>query len=196
MALETIWAGTMSGPEDTELIKRIAKQDQTAVEVLYGRYQVRVFRFILRKVRSEAVAEELTNEVFMEVWRNASRFEGRSSLSSWILGIAHNRAISSLRKRREAELDDDVAGTIADDSDDPEVTAQKTDKGALLRQCMERLSDEHRTIIDLVYYHEKSIAEVAEIVEIPQNTVKTRMFYARKKLSEFLEEAGVDRGWP
>ena len=196
MALETIWAGTMSGPEDTELIKRIAKQDQTAVEVLYGRYQVRVFRFILRKVRSEAVAEELTNEVFMEVWRNASRFEGRSSLSSWILGIAHNRAISSLRKRREAELDDDAAGTIADDSDDPEVTAQKTDKGALLRQCMERLSDEHRTIIDLVYYHEKSIAEVAEIVEIPQNTVKTRMFYARKKLSEFLEEAGVDRGWP
>ena len=196
MALETIWAGTMSGPEDTELIKRIAKQDQTAVEVLYGRYQVRVFRFILRKVRSEAVAEELTNEVFMEVWRNASRFEGRSSLSSWILGIAHNRAISSLRKRREAELDDDAAGAIADDSDDPEVTAQKTDKGALLRQCMERLSDEHRTIIDLVYYHEKSIAEVAEIVEIPQNTVKTRMFYARKKLSEFLEEAGVDRGWP
>ena len=181
---------------DTELIKRIAKQDQTAVEVLYGRYQVRVFRFILRKVRSEAVAEELTNEVFMEVWRNASRFEGRSSLSSWILGIAHNRAISSLRKRREAELDDDAAGAIADDSDDPEVTAQKTDKGALLRQCMERLSDEHRTIIDLVYYHEKSIAEVAEIVEIPQNTVKTRMFYARKKLSEFLEEAGVDRGWP
>ena len=196
MALETIWASTMSGPEDTELIKRIAKQDQTAVEVLYGRYQVRVFRFILRKVRSEAVAEELTNEVFMEVWRNASRFEGRSSLSSWILGIAHNRAISSLRKRRETELDEDAAGAIADDSDDPEVTAQKTDKGALLRQCMERLSDEHRTIIDLVYYHEKSIAEVAEIVEIPQNTVKTRMFYARKKLSEFLEEAGVDRGWP
>lgn len=196
MALETVRAGQMSGPDDTELIGRIAKQDQTAVEVLYGRYQVRVFRFILRKVRSEAVAEELTNEVFMEVWRNASRFEGRSSLSSWILGIAHNRAISSLRKRRESELDEDSVGAIADDSDDPEVTAQKTDKGALLRQCMERLSDEHRTIIDLVYYHEKSIAEVAEIVDIPQNTVKTRMFYARKKLSEFLEEAGVDRGWP
>lgn len=196
MALETVRAGQMSGPDDTELIGRIAKQDQTAVEVLYGRYQVRVFRFILRKVRTEAVAEELTNEVFMEVWRNASRFEGRSSLSSWILGIAHNRAISSLRKRRESELDEDSVGAIADDSDDPEVTAQKTDKGALLRQCMERLSDEHRTIIDLVYYHEKSIAEVAEIVDIPQNTVKTRMFYARKKLSEFLEEAGVDRGWP
>ena len=80
--------------------------------------------------------------------------------------------------------------------DNPEVVAQKTDKGALLRACMERLSDEHKTIIDLVYYHEMSIAEVSETVGIPQNTVKTRMFYARKKLSEFLMEAGVDRGWP
>lgn len=192
----TIWAGPMTGPSDTELIGRIAKQDQTAIEVLFGRYQVRVFRFVLRLVRSEAVAEELTNEVFMEVWRNAARFEGRSSLSSWMLGIAHNRAISSLRKRREAELDDETAGTIADDSDNPEVAAQKTDKGALLRACMERLSDEHKTIVDLVYYHEMSIAEVADVVGIPQNTVKTRMFYARKKLSEFLKEAGVDRGWP
>ena len=196
MAPETTWSGPMSGPSDTELIGRIAKQDQSAVEVLFARYQVRVFRFILRKVRSEAVAEELTNEVFMEVWRNAARFEGRSSLSSWILGIAHNRSISSLRKRRESELDEDAAGAIADNADDPEVSAQKSDKGALLRACMERLSDEHRTIVDLVYYHEKSIAEVAEIVGIPQNTVKTRMFYARKKLSEFLMEAGVDRGWP
>ena len=187
---------TMSGPSDTDLIKRIASQDQTAVEVLYGRYQVRVVRFILRVVKSEAVAEELTNEVFMEVWRNASRFEGRSSLSSWILGIAHNRSISSLRKRRESEMDDDAAGAIPDDADNPEVVAQKTDKGALLRACMERLSDEHKTIIDLVYYHEMSIAEVSETVGIPQNTVKTRMFYARKKLSEFLMEAGADRGWP
>ena len=196
MAPEATWSGPMNGPSDTELIGRIAKQDQSAVEVLFARYQVRVFRFVLRKVRSEAVAEELTNEVFMEVWRNAARFEGRSTLSSWILGIAHNRAVSSLRKRREAALDEDAANTIADDADDPEVRAQKADKGALLRTCMERLSDEHRTIVDLVYYHEKSIAEVSEIVGIPQNTVKTRMFYARKKLSEFLMEAGVDRGWP
>ena len=186
----------MSGPSDTDLIKRIANQDQSAVELLYGRYQVRVFRFILRLVKSEAVANELANEVFMEVWRNASRFEGRSSLSSWILGIAHNRSISSLRKRREAEMDDDAAGAIPDDADNPEVVAQKTNKGALLRACMERLSDEHKTIIDLVYYHEMSITEVSETIGIPQNTVKTRMFYARKKLSEFLMEVGVDRGWP
>jgi RNA polymerase sigma-70 factor (ECF subfamily) len=196
MAATRIRVAAMSGPSDGELIRRISTGDQAAVEILFSRYQVRVYRFILRKVRSEAVAEELTNEVFMEVWRHASRFEGRSSLSSWILGIAHNRAVSSLRKRREAELDEDYAGRIADDADNPEVTSQKADKGALLRACMERLSDEHRTIIDLVYYHEMSVAEVADVVGIPQNTVKTRMFYARKKLSELLQEVGVDRGWP
>jgi RNA polymerase sigma-70 factor (ECF subfamily) len=186
----------IAGPTDKELIERIAAQDQQAVEVLFARYQVRVFRFVLRRVRSEAVAEELTNEVFLEVWRNAAKFEGRSSLSSWMLGIAHNKAVSLLRKRREDELDDDAAGAIADDADNPETTAQKTDKGALLRQCLDRLSDDHKTIVDLVYYQEMSIAEVAEVVGIPENTVKTRMFYARKKLSEFLKEAGVDRGWP
>jgi len=184
------------GPSDKDLIARIAGQDQQAIEVLFARYQVRVFRFIQRRVRSEAVAEELTNEVFMEVWRSAARFEGRSSLSSWMLGIAHNKAVSMLRKRRDDELEDDAALAIEDDADDPEVTAQKTDKGALLRACLDRLSDDHKTIVDLVYYQEMSIAEVAEIVGIPENTVKTRMFYARKKLSEFLKEAGVDRGWP
>ena len=183
-------------PSDKELIARIARQDQRAIEALFARYQVRVFRFILRRVRSEAVAEELTNEVFLEVWRNAARFEGRSSLSSWMLGIAHNKAISSLRKRTEDELDEDAVGAIADDADTPDVVSQKLDKGQLIRICMERLSDDHREVLDLVYYQELSISEIAEAIGVPENTVKTRVFYARKKLSEFLKEAGVDRGWP
>jgi len=196
MTLKPRSIAAIAGPSDDDLIARIAGKDQTAVEVLFGRYQVRIFRFIQRRVRSEAIAEELTNEVFLEVWRSAARFEGRSSLSSWMYSIAHNKAVSLLRKRRDEELDDDAAVAIADGADTPEVAAQKADKGALLKTCMERLSDDHRTIIDLVYYHEMSIAEVAAVVSIPENTVKTRMFYARKKLSEFLKEAGVDRGWP
>jgi RNA polymerase sigma-70 factor (ECF subfamily) len=79
---------------------------------------------------------------------------------------------------------------------DPETTLAKKEKGSVLRQCLARLSADHREIIDLVYYHEKSVEEVAEIVGIPEATVKTRMFYARKKLSELLKEQGIDRGWP
>ena len=85
---------------------------------------------------------------------------------------------------------------IADTDDNPEVVAQKADKGAIMRRCLDGLSAEHRAIIDLVYYHEQSIAEVSAVLGIPEATVKTRMFYARKKLSELLKAAGVDRGWP
>jgi len=93
-------------------------------------------------------------------------------------------------------LDEEAAGAIEDTSDDPEVAVQKKDKSEILRNCLQTLSPEHREVIDLVYYHEKSVEEVAEIVGIPEATVKTRMFYARKKLSELLKAAGIDRGWP
>jgi RNA polymerase sigma-70 factor (ECF subfamily) len=93
-------------------------------------------------------------------------------------------------------LDEETAGAIEDASDDPEVQMQKKDKGEILRKCLEMLSPEHKEVIDLVYYHEKSVEEVAEIIAIPEATVKTRMFYARKRLSELLKAAGIDRGWP
>jgi RNA polymerase sigma-70 factor (ECF subfamily) len=80
--------------------------------------------------------------------------------------------------------------------DDPEVVVQKKDTSQALRKCLTSLSPEHREIVDLVYYHEKSVEEVAEIVGIPENTVKTRLFYARKKLAELLKTAGIERGWP
>ncbi|MBA1993558.1 sigma-70 family RNA polymerase sigma factor, partial [Escherichia coli] len=93
-------------------------------------------------------------------------------------------------------LDDEAANAIEDTSDDPETVVQKKDTGATLRKCLTGLSAEHREIVDLVYYHEKSVEDVAEIVGIPENTVKTRLFYARKKLAELLKAAGVERGWP
>jgi RNA polymerase sigma-70 factor (ECF subfamily) len=182
--------------DDRQLIGRIAAHDQAALRALLMRHQTRVFRFIVRMVRNEAVAEELTNEVFLEVWRNARSYEGRASASTWVLSIAHHRAVSALRKRREESWNEDEALEIKDTGDDPEVAAQKSDKSALLRKCMEGLSPEHREIIDLVYYHEMSISEISATVGIPENTVKTRMFYARKRLSELLKAAGVDRGWP
>lgn len=182
--------------EDRDLIDRIRGQDQAALQAFFVRHRTGVFRFIARLVRSDAVAEEITNEVFLEVWRHADRYEGRSAVTTWLLSIARNRAISSLRKRREASWDEDAAAELEDDGDTPEVAAQKHDKSKLLRACIAKLSGDHAEIIDLVYFQEKSVSEVAEIVGIPDATVKTRMFYARKKLSEILKEHGVDRGWP
>ena len=181
---------------DEVLIGRIAKGDRLAMQVLFARHHVRVYRFVLRLVGNPSVAEDLISEVFLDVWRQADRFEGRSAVSTWMLAIARFKALSALRKKPDQELDDEAAEAIEDTSDNPEVALAKKDKGAVLRQCLAKLSQEHREIIDLVYYHEKSIEEVAQIVKIPENTVKTRMFYARKKLAELLQAAGIERGWP
>lgn len=181
---------------DEVLIAKIAKGDRSAMEVLFTRYRVRVFKFVLRMMRNEAIAEELNSDVFLDVWRQAGTFEGRSAVSTWIFSIARFKALNALQRRGEEELDDDKADAIEDDADDPETVLAKKDKAAVLRQCLVELSAEHREIVSLVYYQHKSVEEVSGIVGIPEATVKTRMFYARKKLSELLKERGIDRGWP
>jgi RNA polymerase sigma-70 factor (ECF subfamily) len=186
----------MQTTSDEVLIGRIAKGDRLAMQVLFARHHVRVYRFVLRLVRNEATAEDLISDVFLDVWRQAGKFEGRSQVSTWLLSIARFKALSAMRKRTDQELDDETAEAVVDTSDDPEVSLAKKDKGAALQQCLTALSPEHREIIDLVYYHEKSVEEVAGIVGIPEATVKTRMFYARKKLAELLKQNGIDRGWP
>jgi RNA polymerase sigma-70 factor, ECF subfamily len=186
----------MQSTSDDVLIGRIATGDRLAMQVLFARHHVRIYRFVLRLVRDESVAEDLISEVFLDVWRQAGRFEGRSQVSTWLLAIARFKALSALRRRPDEELDEEAAEAIEDPSDDPEVALDKKDKSAAIRKCLEKLSAEHREIIDLVYYHEKSVEEVAQIVGIPENTVKTRMFYARKRLAELLKAAGIERGWP
>jgi RNA polymerase sigma-70 factor (ECF subfamily) len=186
----------MQATSDEVLIGRIASGDRLAMQVLFARHHVRVYRFVLRVVRDQSKAEDLISEVFLDVWRQADRFEGRSAVSTWLLAIARFKALSALRRRPDEELDEEAAEAIEDPSDNPEETLAKKDKSSVIRKCLEGLSADHREIIDLVYYHEKSVEEVAEIVGIPENTVKTRMFYARKKLAELLKAAGIERGWP
>jgi len=186
----------MQPTSDEVLIGRIASGDRLAMQVLFARHHVRVYRFVLRLVRDESVAEGLISDVFLDVWRQAGRFEGRSAVPTWLLAIARFKALTALRRKPDEALDDETAQAIEDQADDPEVALSKKDKSAAIRKCLMGLSAEHREIVDLVYYHEKSVEEVAVIVGIPENTVKTRMFYARKRLAELLSAAGIERGWP
>jgi RNA polymerase sigma-70 factor, ECF subfamily len=145
---------------------------------------VALYRWLLRLVGDKALAEDLLSEVFLAVWRQAASFEGRSSVSTWLLVIARNKAVSTRRRRTNAELDEESASNVPDTADDPEGALLKKNRAELMRQSIARLSPEHREVIDLVYYHGKTVTEVAEIVGINAATVKTRMFYARKKLAE------------
>jgi len=180
---------------DEALVQLIATGDKKALQILFARHNVRVFRFVLRFMGDESVAEDLVSEVFFDVWRQADRFESRSQVSTWLMAIARNKALSVLRRRTTEELDEEVAEFIEDPADNPEVTMQKTQRSAILQNCLAQLSPAHREIVDLVYYHEKTIDEVAEIIGVPQNTVKTRMFYARKRIAELMAAKGIDRAW-
>jgi len=171
---------------DETLVDRIAGGDKLAMQTLFARHRTPVHRW-LRRMVDETLAENLLSEVFLDVWRQAGRFEGRSSVSTWLMSIARFKALSARRRRIDSGLDERTEATVADPADDPEAALQKKDRGEQLRQALTRLSPEHREIIDLVYYHEQSVDECAEILDIPSTTVKTRMFYARKKLAELVE---------
>ena len=187
-AVVAIAAMARETSSDVNLVNWIAAGDELAMQTLFARHRTFVYRWLLGFVSND-LAEDLLNEVFFAVWRQADRFEGRSSVSTWLMSIARFKALSARRRRVDLELGEEIETSVADPADDPEAALQEKHRSELLRRALSRLSSEHRKIIDLVYYHEKSIAECAEILGIPAATVKTRMFYARKKLAELVKDA-------
>lgn len=180
---------------DDALLGRIISGDRDAMRLLFARHKVRVFRFLRRIVDNEATAEDLLSEVFLEVWRSADRFDARSQVSTWILGIARYKALSSLRQRSFDALDEDTYETIEDSADDPESSLQKMERSVLLQGCLQQLSPAHREVLDLIYYHEQSIEDVARIIGVPPGTVKTRAFHARKRIAELMAARGVEQAY-
>jgi RNA polymerase sigma-70 factor, ECF subfamily len=174
---------------DEILVERIAAGDKLAMQVLFARHRTNVYRWLLRFVGNETLADDLLSDVFFDVWQQAGRFEGRAAVTTWLLSIARYKALSARRRRIEADLDETIETTVADGADNPEVALQRKSRNELVRAALRKLSPDHRHIIDLVYYHEKSVEDCALILNIPAATVKTRMFYARKKLAELVEGA-------
>src|SRR5260370_5928016 len=178
------------GTSDEALIRLIADGDKRAMQVLYARHSVRVYRFILRLTGNQSMAEELVREVFLDVGRQAEAFESKSQVSTWLLAIARYKALSALRRRTDEHLDDQMAARIEDTADDPETVVHKKDRSTIVQKCLRQLSPAHREVIDLVYYNDKSVDEVAQIVGVPAATVKTRMFYAPSKIANLLQQLG------
>jgi len=157
---------------DEALISRIAAGDRAAMTVLYTRYSVRVHRFIMRLVGNHAVAEELVSEVFLDVWRTAGEFECRSQVSTWLLAVARYKALAALRRPSSEPLNTDAAELIEDPADSAEVIVDRIKRSAVLHSCLAQLSPAHREVIDLVYYHERTISDIATILGIAQKRSK------------------------
>ena len=143
-------AATAITSSDAILVERIAAGDKLAMQALFARHRTPVYRWLLRFVSNETLAEDLLSDVFLDVWRQADRFAGRSSVSTWLMSIARFKALSARRRRGDAALDEKIEATVADTANDPEVALQEKNRSELLRSALTRLSLEHREIIDLV----------------------------------------------
>jgi RNA polymerase sigma-70 factor, ECF subfamily len=180
---------------DDALLSAVARGDKLALKTLYARHNLRVYRFALRQTRDESLAEDVVSEVFLHAWRGAKNFQSKSKVSTWLLAIAHNKAKDALQRRRHEYLSDDDAAAVEDPADNPETTWSKKERSALLQACLTKLPAAQREVIDLVYYHHKSVEEVAQIVGAQASTVKTRMFYARSRLAQMLNQAGIEHAF-
>jgi RNA polymerase sigma-70 factor (ECF subfamily) len=180
------------GAADAALLQRVAGGDRTAFAELYRRLQRPLFGYLMKLVREREMVEDVLNETMLEVWRQAARFEGRASVNTWVFSIAHHRAVSRLRRKRETSLDEETAAAIEDESPTPDEHAETSDVNRLIGTLMEQLSFEHREILHLAYFQEFSVQEIADALDLPANTVKTRMFYARQRLKVLLEKSGIE----
>jgi RNA polymerase sigma-70 factor (ECF subfamily) len=178
---------------DEVLIAAIAMGDRRALERLFARHSRSIYHFIVRLTHDAVLANEIVSDVFLAAWRNAASFKGRSRVATWLLAIARNKALTAARQRTVAQLEDSVAAVIPDDADDPELSSHLLSRKAVIQRCLAQLSQQHRELLDLVYYHGATIAEAAKIVGIPEGTVKSRMAAARLRLAGLLKQAGLDR---
>jgi RNA polymerase sigma-70 factor (ECF subfamily) len=172
-------------------LRQTAQGDRTAFEHVYRAYQRRVYGYLRRSVGSPESAEELTTDVMVEVWKAAGRFRGDSRVSTWIFGIARFKALSFLRRPRGEAVEIGQAADLPDPADRQDATLVKNARSATIREALERLSAEHREVMELTFFEGFSYPEIATLIDCPVNTVKTRMFYARKQLRALLgTEAG------
>ncbi len=174
--------------EDTVLLEKIANSDQDAFAQLYVKYQPRLIKFCSRMLKNDiSIAADMADEALIEVWRSAGSFSGRSTPSTWIHSIARFRLIGYLRKNKEVLLDNDSGSFDLEDSSLlPEEEMMLDDRDGQMIEALGKLSNKHKEIIELVYFRELSIKDISTMLNISDNTVKTRMFYARKHLKSIL----------
>ena len=180
-----------SSQEEVALISQIVRGDVAAFEALFRRYYPRLRRFLEQMTRRPQLVDEILNDTMLVVWRKAATFNQRSKVSTWIIGIALRRSLKAVARFDEAIDFDPDAATIPAESG-PEGQLLRQEMRARLSDALRALSVEHRTVIELTYYDGYTYREIAAIVGCPVDTVKTRMFHARRRLKALLEARGEE----
>jgi len=181
---------------ETLLLQRVAARDRKAFEALYHQYYRRIFAYIFKITRRSDLVEEAVNDVMLAIWKGAPGFDGRSRASTWIFGIAYHKALKALARRTlpsqmppAGEPSREAAEPV--DNDEPESLLARRELATVLGRALRALPAEQRTVVELTYYYGLPYPEIAQIMDCPVNTVKTRMFHARRRLRELLPEMGI-----
>jgi len=175
---------------DAQLLRRIADGDEQAFDELYQLYSGPIYSFLVRLIHEPDAAEDLMQEVFVAAWQGARRFREQARVKTWLLSIAHNQAVSWLRRFRPVAALDDL--DIASDDDAPEESAFRTWQADQVQLALRQLSPNHRAVVELAFVHGLSYSEIAQVVGCPVGTVKSRMSYAFKYLNGVLRGSGVE----
>jgi RNA polymerase sigma-70 factor, ECF subfamily len=176
---------------DHDRLTRAARGDRAAFEELYRTYHPRVFGYLYRTLGNAENAEEVAIDVMVEVWKQAKTFRGDSKVSTWVFGIARFKALTGLRRKRTDTVDVEEAGPLTDPGDRPDAVLEREGVKGRIRRALARLSEDHREVMELTFFQGFSYPEIAALIDCPVNTVKTRMFHARKQLRELLGAGGV-----
>ena len=179
-------AGRAGAEGEALLVRRLAAGETRAFEELYRIYHPRLTRFLINILRRPHLVEEALDDTMMVVWRRPGSFTGASKVSTWIFAIAYRTALKALSRLDEPQEDLDAERRPSPDQD-PEQALGGRQVQKLLLNAMDKLSSDHRVVVDLTYYHEAGYREIAEIMNCPVGTVKTRMFHARQKLKDLLD---------
>ena len=172
--------------DEAGLLRRIVAGEPRAFETLYRIYHPRLSRFLTNMLRRPHLVEEALNDTLMVVWRRPESFNGTSKVSTWIFAIAYRTALKALSRLDEPMEDLDAEQRPSLDAG-PEQALGDRQVQTLLLKAMDRLSSDHRVVVDLTYYHEAGYREIAEIMDCPVGTVKTRMFHAKQRLKDMLD---------
>ncbi|MEP6872994.1 MAG: sigma-70 family RNA polymerase sigma factor [Burkholderiales bacterium] len=179
-------------PAQVRLIGRVAAGDLRAFEQLYRSYHARLTRFLDRMTRRRSLVEEVLNDTMLVVWNRADRFNGTSKVCTWIFAIAYRKGLKALQRQDEA-VEDQTLDERAATGAGPEQQMEQRQASSGLVRALDALSDDHRMVVELTYFHGMGYREIAEIVDCPVDTVKTRMFHARRRLRALL--AGGAEDW-
>lgn len=176
----------MSVEDAQQLLQRVALGQVQAMEVFYREFERTVYRYALSRLSDPFDAAEVLNDVMLDVWRQAARFEGRSAVTTWLIGIARHKVLDRQRQRGRHETEE-VSEELEDGQPLAETLLAQAQEAQRMRSCMDKLGPNHREVVHLAFYEEWSQDQIAQLMQCPPGTVKSRMYHAKEALKKCLE---------